>query len=506
MALLTLILVTQPAIWSEPSAEETPCNIGLDDLLERASINNFSLQAVGEQVGQAKQAVAQARSVYFPQIDASASALYQWLGESTEEDLDEAFDTAERTLANFDSFFERVQGLAPRRNIRRVRSSIRDIEDAVAETRDRFESPIENYTLGLTVGYLLFDGFARKHTVAVARLGHQESEAAQQEARRLLFEAVAEAYYATQLASENVRVARSDRDFNARLLRDAEVLADYGKGPYSNVLNFRAATDAADIQVLMSEGELEAASMALAALLGFSDANLPEGWVLCSLPAPKEEDFLLPELEALLGYARAHRPDLERGELSIDRAEAEVRRRQGAYYPTVGLVAGYQSNFNLDGDLSLDGFSPNVGVSVSYNLFSGGRRMARVKDAKHARQEAEYRLADAEMNATLEVKQALLDLRISQERYTKLRAVAETIRESRQMVETSYTSGKESLARLNQSQRDLVLAEGHMVGARVELERAWFKLDTVTAKSLERVRPRVETGERLSVSRTEQKN
>jgi len=125
-----------------------------------------------------------------------------------------------------------------------------------------------------------------------------------------------------------------------------------------------------------------------------------------------------------------------------------------------------------------------VGVNVALNLFSGGRRIARVLEAKHARREAEYRITETELKIVGEVRQALLDLQTAQQVLILQRGAAEFVEKNRDLVVKEYDAGRAMLVRLNQAQRDLVQAQGQLAQARVALQRSWAALRAATGVNL----------------------
>lgn len=470
---------------SDVAETDFSCNLNLEQAHRIALEQNPSLQAVAEKVEQTKTLVKQARSLYYPQVTASINALFQWLRDKDKEDADQVLEYLRGTIDDLNDVVKSLNGTVASRDLRRLRRSLRDGDQYLGDVQDDLDDVIEQYTYGVNAQYLVFDGFARKHTNAVARIGHEESQQGQLEARRLLLELVTQAFLGVQLARENLKVVDADKAFNARLLEDATAMLDYGKAPLSSVLNFEVAVKTADVRHISAEGDLRAAQLALARLMGLQDARWPEDWALCPLGEVEAPSLQLPPLDAQLNYALEHRPDLNQKELSVNRAESEIKRRKGAFYPQVGVLAGLQENFSYNQRPSFDSLSPQIGVGVSIDLFTGGRRKAMVSEAEHARREAEWLAYDTLLSVQFEVRDASLQLEVAQKRYLLLLDTVRVIQQTRNLVEEEYRAGKESLTRLNQSQRDLVQAEGQLALARVALRQAWFALDTATARSLE---------------------
>ena len=461
--------------------------LDLEAAQRRALQDNPSLQAGAERVEQTRTLVWQARSMYLPQIDLNYRMSYTWLPDALVDPANEYLDQAEATVEDLRRTLTRNEAtrlpLASQRHD--VRTTTNDIEDAIGWARDRLESPQDNATLSATAGLLLFDGLSRKFTNAMAKFGYKEAQAAFREGQRLLLDGVAQAYYGVQLARENVAVAQADIAFNDRLLHDARARKEAGRGPTSDVLNFEVAVRAARGSLLKAQRDYETARIALATLMGMPSGKLPDNMAIAPLKSESPEDMLSPDADEMISRALASRPDLEQREFGLKRAEANVKEHYADFSPQVAAFASAQAQSLTDTGLDEEEMYSAVGVNVSFNLFSGGRRIAKIIEAKHGRREAEYKLTEAENKAVSEVRQALLDVQTAQQSLILSRSAAEYVEKNRDLVEKEYDAGRTVLVRLSLAQRDLVQAQGQLALARVALQRSWHALRTATAMTLE---------------------
>lgn len=480
--------VPEPAAAESVPTDDGPKNVLSLDLAQcRALSDNPSLLAASERVEQTKTLIWQARSMYFPQIDLNYRMSYTWLPDAITEPANTYLDEAEDTIENIRRDLTRTgAGVLPFPSQRhQVRTITRDLEDAIDWARDKLENPQDGATLMATAGYLVFDGFSRKFTNAMARFGHKEAAAAYREGQRLLLDGVAQAYYGVQLARESMRVAEADIAFNERLLHDARARREAGRGPTSDVLNFEVAVRAARGSLLKAQRDYETARIALAALMGLPEGRLPDDCIIADLATEAPEDMQAPDVDALIAYALARRPDLDQREFGLKRAEAAVKERYADFAPQVAAFATAQAQSITNSGIDEDEVYSSVGVNIAFNLFSGGRRVAKVIEAKHAKREAEYKLSEAENKATSEVRQAVLDVQTAQQALILSRSAAEYVERNRNLVEKEYTAGKTVLVRLSLAQRDLVQAQGQLALARVALQRSWHALRTATGATLE---------------------
>lgn len=484
LALIALALALPMYAEEAPvlEAPALPAVLDLKTAQELALAQNPSLQAVEEMVLQARERVKQARSAYFPQVQAAYTATYTALSDET---LESATEQVRQQV---------VSGLG--QSLGRAFSSGGPNPAASAGigalfslytgsiAYDMIDSTVERHNASLTANYLVFDGFARRFRLAQARFGAEETEAARLEAQRLVLDAVAKAFYGVQLARENVSIFEADAAFNTRLLEDAKARRAGGIGSLSDELNFEVLLRAARGQLIAAEGEHRAARIALAALMGLPEAGLPDSVEIAPLESESAEDMTLPELEPLLARALDLRPDVDQQDFASRRAKAAVGQKKGAYYPQVGAFASADAARTGSARIDGDDIATTVGVNVKYDLFTGGRNRAAVAEARHAAREAEARRADAALNAQAEVRTAVERLRTGQAGLLLQRTAAEFVAKNRDLVEKEYNAGQTALVRLNQAQRDLVEAEARLALARVNLRAAWHGLRTATGETV----------------------
>lgn len=418
--------------------------LDLDTAVRVALLQNPSLAAAQARVAQAAEALRQAKSAYWPRLDASFSASR----------VDMAQNEYEQQAA-----FSALFGTS-------------------------LDDPETYYQLGLSASWLLFDGFTRKFSVLAAKYGESLTAAARDDVRRLLVSSVAGAFLSVQYAQENIIIAEADLAFNQRLLTEAQLRYDVGAGALSDVLNFEIKANAAETQRIQAVQSLKIGMVGLAAVMGLPGTALPDHLSLAPLKPASTEELGTPELETLLYEAYRSRPDLQQIDWAVRQAEAGVEAARGNYYPSLSLSADYRGERAGDTGFGSDDFGNTLAVGVSYNIFSGWLYDAQYQEAKVRLKEVEKNSQSAKLTVTADVRKALTRVLSAQEQLALQQASTQLVRRNRDLVEKEYKAGVGALVRLNEAQRDLTAAQVRLAAARVALRQAWYDLRTATGEIL----------------------
>lgn len=422
--------------------------LDIETAAEIALAENPSLDAARSRVIQAAEVVRQARSRYWPRLDATTG--YSRVSLS---------NTA---LQSQNSFTRAITG------------------NANAEVDD----PEDYYQADLTASWVVFDGFARKFNLAAARHGEQAFTESHRDVQRLLLSAVTFAYLQAQLAQENIAIAKADEAFNQRLLVEARLRHKVGTGALSDVLNFEVRVNDARTQRIVDERSFKDALVSLAALLGIPRGRLPDHVRLAELMPTTPEELDTLQVDHLLNIALDQRPDLKQTEWQVQQAEANARAALADYYPSIVLSGTLDGERTDDMRFESDDFGNNVALGLTWNIFSGGLTRAKHAEAKARLYELEKTQQNAYVQVASEVQKVVTLIQTAQEQLSLQETNTRLVQRQRDLVEKEYKAGVGSLVRLNEAQRDLTVAQARLAFARVALREAWYELRTVTGQIL----------------------
>lgn len=483
-------------VWAEVPAEGAP-EAGsavvevLPELLdlqaaqEAALRSNPTIEAALTRVEQAAERVKQAVSAYFPQVDASASVSKTWLAENDHRAARNAalFGGLQGTISQVPYSF--ATGAANASSIAAGALNTAAGVVGALEARGAVDDSVESYRAGIQATWLLFDGFGREFRHAAAKYNRDEFRAAHRDIQRQILQAVAEAFYNVQLQRENILIVEADKEFNERLLKEAQARKRVGTGSLSDELNFEVRVREAQSNLLAAQRSWEVARIGLASLMGIPESVLPDTVQVVPLGEERPEDLEHPgEADELIARAFEGRPDLAQDDAAEKRTKANVGVNRAAFAPTVSAFASRDSVQDDAFRVAEEDFSTTAGVQVSYTLFAGGRNRARYAEAKAAYREAQLNRAGSEITATAEVRQSLEEVTTAQEQLKLQRENASYVQRNRDLVEKEYAAGQTSLVRLNEAQRDLLQAQVRLAASRVALRRAWHALRTATGETV----------------------
>ncbi len=340
------------------------------------------------------------------------------------------------------------------------------------------------YRVEMITTWTVFDGFRRHYDNARARFGEEENLASLMEARRLLLSAIADNYYVAQLALENIAIADADEEFNTRQLEEARARMRVGTGSLSDVLNFEVQVNAARSARNGFERDYRLAMIGLAALMGIPDAGLPETLKLSALQPETDKDLAAPTDTENIVFALDNRTDIVRDQSIVNQAEAGVGIARSQYWPELEFRASVDAEQDNSPDYEKDDLGSTVGLFLSYPLFTGGERRARLAEARFQKNEAEDNLDATRIAVASEVREAIANVVTAQRELLLQQNNAQLVKRNRDLVDKEFNAGQASLVRLNEAQRDLNQATSQLALARVGLRQTWKNLDVATGRIL----------------------
>ena len=335
----------------------------------------------------------------------------------------------------------------------------------------------------LQASWMIFDGFEREFSLLIAREGYDKRLNEDANARRLLLQAVAFAYYDIMLAEAAGIIAEADLEFQTSSLEQARSRYRFGKNSMAEILNFQILGNDARSAILSAKNRTASARYALASLMGGTVEYLPEEIKLESLQIT--DAIQIESLQTYCDMAISFRSDLAaaRNDLQISR----YRYLQGfsGFLPTLELYynGSFSSNHSRYSGYRYrsshyNHFENSYGAAMQWNLFEGFSSYNLLKERKALENAAMYQLQERFLQVILEVSDAYQNIINASGQLELYRQSLEWVFEQRELVQSEYYSARTTITRLNGAQSDLIRAENMLAIAQIELNKAIVQLQS----------------------------
>jgi outer membrane protein len=318
----------------------------------------------------------------------------------------------------------------------------------------------DNYRTRLDLLWPIYTG---GRSEALERAARAEASAATSDtasSRADLRLEVTRAFWALVTATESVRVVGESTKRLAAQRRDVQARYDAGFVAPSDVLSVQA-QEARQQGALIEVGNIRDVARAdLARLIGVPlDHPLEPDAVLADEPAGSLEAAAL---AATVEMARRQRADREALASRASAAAERIDAARAASRPTINIASG------------VDYANPNprifpraekwqefwdVGVTVSWLLWNGGRTAAEVTEASKLAEAARERLAEFDTTIAFEVRQRQLDLESARAQASAANAGVKSAAEAQRVMEERFKAGVETSTDLLDRQVALLQAE-----------------------------------------------
>ncbi len=269
------------------------------------------------------------------------------------------------------------------------------------------------------------------------------------------------AFWALVTGTESVRVVRESVTRVEGQLRDVQARKNAGFLPPNDVLTVQTRVARQHTLLLEAENQRDSARAALSRLIGAPlDATYELDAVLEEAPAgPGAPPGTQAELAA---DAVAHRADRQALSFRTDAAAARIDSARAGLFPVIGIVAGAdyaRPNPRIFPREAAWKPSWDVGVNVSWTLWSWGRTGAEVAEARLQATALHERLAELDSQIALEVRQRRLDLESARAQVAPAADAVTSATEARRVVQERFTAGVATSTDLLDAQQDLLEAD-----------------------------------------------
>ncbi|HLT46505.1 MAG TPA: TolC family protein [Rubricoccaceae bacterium] len=276
------------------------------------------------------------------------------------------------------------------------------------------QSTTEFASAGAELSWTVFDGFATASTVAGARADRAEAERLHERARQTAVHEALRLYYEVATAGAAREIAEENAAAQAEQHRLVAAQIREGLRPQTEIHLQEERLAEAELAVLQAERAERAATLALVRHLALD----PAGDYAVAAPGEAEPAAVAALDEAaLVAEALDRRADLRAYEAAADAARASRRAAGAGRWPSLALVAGYGTSYTSTDPTGLgaqldQNRGGSVGFRIGFPLFDQRQTSAQVRAAEARFRQREVEAEDARRQVALDVREAVLDLRL----------------------------------------------------------------------------------------------
>lgn len=216
---------------------------------------------------------------------------------------------------------------------------------------------------------------------------------------------VSQAYFDILLAQDNLAVSRSQKTAISEQLAQAKRNFEVGTATITDTHEAQARYDLAVSNEIRDQNELEVRLRALEQLIGRRPGELNTLKESIELPLPNPNN-----MDDWVSAALKTNPQVLAAQHGYEVSMQEIERNRAAYRPTLDLVGRLRGEVFSDDDLSFGGNSQSaqVGVQLSYDLWEGGLRASRVREATANAERSRQDLENARRTVSFNARQSFL--------------------------------------------------------------------------------------------------
>lgn len=287
--------------------------------------------------------------------------------------------------------------------------------------------------------WTLYDFGARTGKIKSARSLLDAAAATATSTAQQLVRTVVQAYYGVVAGDDGLAAAKATEEVAAHSLEIAGALQAGGVTGLADVLQAETAHGQAVLARIQADASDRSAHGTLAVTLGLT---AQEAFRLAPEPVPDEVPALSARMYDLMAEAARQRPDLKAAEAQRDAAEANVGVARAAGRPTIAI--GAQHYLTTTTGLPNENYN-QVGITVSWPLFTGFSATYGVRQAQATLQAQEANVEQVRLSVTLDVWNAYYGLDSANQQLTATATLNKTATDNLEVALGRYSSGVGSI-------------------------------------------------------------
>jgi outer membrane protein TolC len=317
----------------------------------------------------------------------------------------------------------------------------------------------------ISLSQLLFDFGKNFATTEAFRKGAEISFEDIELQRQTLTLTIKESYTNLLFAQRLIRVNRQALERADLNLRSARGFFEVGTRPKSDVTRAEVDVANARLDVIRASNAERLARVALNTAMGIASdtpTQIVDNLAYESVPLDRAQ---------LQADALRHRPEYRQAKLRIDAAEADLKRRFLDFFPDItggGFYGATRADMNEIWELNLN---------LTWQLFDGGNRIARYREARALLDAARARVRALELDIAREVEQSQISVQEAEERIQAAKTAVESAQENFRLAQGRFDAGVGTILELTDAQLALTVAQNQEAQALADYRIALARLE-----------------------------
>jgi outer membrane protein len=357
-----------------------------------------------------------------------------------------------------------------RPDLRLTSQSARSYGRSFDQTEGRvIDQTTRSFSVGMSSGVTLFDGFGNTASLKQAKEFHQASQLDVRRSRETVVFTVASNYLALIQNQEQLRVQRENLAAEQQLLEQITSYVNAGARTVADLYQQQANVASARFLVVEGERATELSKVELMQTLlldphGTYEFEQPSPETLASVGEPGD-------IQNLLKRAYEQRSDLDAEEARVRAAEQSIRIARSNRWPLVSLSAGYNTGYTSSSDFSFTDQldqrrGGSVGIGVSLPIYDRSSTANQTRRAELQTESARISLETRQNDVGVQVRRASLDYRAALEQFSTAEAQLRAADLALKTSQERYQAGASTLVEVSQARASSVQAASALVSAR----------------------------------------
>lgn len=442
LAMLPLLLavLSGPSLRAQAQAPAPAGPVSLTQAVNIALKNNPTVHAASAYADAAQHAIDAAKAGYLPQLNFSEGVTR---GNNPVYVFGTLLTQRQFSAANFDLGFLNTP-------------------PAIDNFRTQFSASMPLYDFGRTSG--------RVKNARIQARGIREN--ASRTEQSVVFDVI-NAYLNGLLAREQVRVAKAAVAMAQADLDRARAREQQGLAVASDVLSAQAQLAQAKENLIRAQNAVALSQSALNVAMGVpEDAPTQTQGKLAAVKVS------VGDLSSLQQQALKQRPDYHEAQLQAEKAGNSVTLARKEFLPRVDMMGSWEQDNQTFA--SRGGNNWVAGATLSFNIFNGGARRARVAESRAYQRWAEAMRSRMESAVRLQVREAYLNLNAARQRVEVSRDSAAQAEESLRILQNRYDAGLVTIMDVLRAETMRTSAQNNHLNAVYDYRLAFAALELAT--------------------------